>query len=241
MIEREDVYAVHNKNTRRNVHCPQRTMNAAKKIRPPVRTTFRHGDLRRALLQAGIELARAGGPQAVILREATRRAGVAPNAAYRHFSSHRDLLQAVRAASLASLALAIEAEIVRVRRRKSSPSEKARATLRAVGTGYLKFALAERGLFQTAFSTPDPVEDDVDVAKTGKSGLNPFELLSSALDLLVEAGVLPRERRPGAEYLAWSAVHGLAILIIEGPLNGASDKEIRSMSERVLLMVEKGL
>jgi hypothetical protein len=58
---------------------------------------------------------------------------------------------------------------------------------------------------------------------------------------LVEAGVLPRERRPGAEYLAWPAVHGLAILIIAGPLNEASEKEIRSMSERVLLMVEKGL
>jgi len=70
-----------------------------------VRTTFRHGDLRRALLEAGIELARDGGPQAVVLREATRRAGVAPNAAYRHFSSHRDLLQAVRVAALSSLAL----------------------------------------------------------------------------------------------------------------------------------------
>jgi AcrR family transcriptional regulator len=216
-------------------------MKAAKKIRPPVRTTFRHGDLRRALLQAGIELARDGGPQAVVLREATRRAGVAPNAAYRHFSSHRDLLQAVRAAALSSLAVAIEAEIVRVRRRKGSPAESARATLRAVGTGYLKFALTERGLFQTAFSTSDPVESDVDVAKTGKSGLNPFQLLGSALDQMVEAGVLPRERRPGAEYLAWSAVHGLAILIIEGPLSSASDKEIRSLSERVLLMVEKGL
>jgi AcrR family transcriptional regulator len=97
----------------------------SKKIRPPVRTTFRHGDLRRALLQAGIELARDGGPQAVVLREATRRAGVAPNAAYRHFSSHRDLLQAVRAAALSSLALAIEAEIVRVRRSKASPAEAA--------------------------------------------------------------------------------------------------------------------
>jgi len=216
-------------------------MNTAKKIRPPVRTTFRHGDLRRALLQAGIELARDGGPQAVVLREATRRAGVAPNAAYRHFASHRDLLQAVRAAALSSLAVAIEAEVVRVQRRRGSPAESARATLRAVGTGYLKFALTERGLFRTAFSTPDPVEDDVDVAKTGKSGLNPFQLLGSALDLLVEAGVLPWERRPGAEYLAWSAVHGLAILIIEGPLHGASDREIRSMSDRVLQMVEKGL
>jgi AcrR family transcriptional regulator len=216
-------------------------MNPTTKPRVPVRKTFRHGDLRRALLQAGIELARGGGPQAIVLREATRRAGVAPNAAYRHFSSHRDLLQAVRAAALSSLALAIEAEIAVVRRRKSSPPQLARATLRAVGTGYIKFALTETGLFRTAFATPEPVEDDRDAAKTGKTGLNPFQLLSSALDLLVETGVLPPERRPGAEYVAWSAVHGFAFLIIEGPLSGASDKEIRVLSERLLLMVENGL
>ena len=216
-------------------------MKATKKPRPPARKTFRHGDLRRALLQAGIELARRGGPQAIVLREATRWAGVAPNAAYRHFLSHRDLLQAVRAAALSSLAHAIEAEIARARRRKSSPAEMARATLRAVGAGYLKFAIAETGLFRTAFLTPDPVEHDVDAAKTGKSGLNPFQLLGSALDLLVETGVLPPERRPGAEYLAWSAVHGLAFLVIEGPLNGASERQIRSLSDRVLQMVEKGL
>ena len=36
--------------------------------RPPARATYRHGDLRRALLDAGVALARAGGPQAVVLR-----------------------------------------------------------------------------------------------------------------------------------------------------------------------------
>jgi AcrR family transcriptional regulator len=216
-------------------------MKAAPKKRSSLRKTFRHGNLPKALLEAGIELARGGGPNAVVLREATRRAGVAPNAAYRHFSSHGDLLQAVRAAALSSLALAIEAEIAGVRRRKVSRAESARATLRAVGTGYLKFALTETGLFRTAFSVPDQVEGDVDAAKTGKSGLNPFQLLGSALDLLVDTGVLPRERRPGAEYLAWSAVHGLAFLIIEGPLSSASDGEIRALSDRLLQMVEKGL
>ncbi|HEY1215572.1 MAG TPA: TetR/AcrR family transcriptional regulator [Bryobacteraceae bacterium] len=211
-----------------------------KKSRRPLRTTFRHGDLRKALLEAGVALARRGGPQAVVLREATRRAGVAPNAAYRHFSSHRDLLQAVRAAALSYLALAIEAEIASVRRGKS-PAEMARAKLRAVGTGYLKFALTEPGLFRTAFSTTDPVEGDLDAAKAGASGLNPFQLLGVTLDLLVETGVLPRERRPGAEYLAWSAVHGLAFLILEGPLSVASHEEIRRLSERLLRMVENGL
>jgi AcrR family transcriptional regulator len=215
-------------------------MNPRKKSRPPLRKTFHHGNLRKALLEAGIELARGGGPQAVVLREATRRAGVAPNAAYRHFSNHSDLLQEVRAAAIALLAVAIEAEIAAVPRRKR-PAESARDTLRAVGKGYLKFALTESGLFRTAFSAPDRVENDLDAAKTGRSGLNPFQLLGLALDRLVETGVLPRTRRPGAEYLAWSAVHGLAYLIIEGPLSGASDKEIGALSERVLKMVENGL
>ena len=234
------VYAVHNKLSEEMYTVHEDTMKSEKKKRPAVRKTFRHGDLRRALLDAGIALAREGGPSAVVLREATRRAGVAPNAAYRHFSSHSDLLQAVRSAALSSLALAIEAEIAGVRRSKR-PAESARATLRAVGTGYLKFALAETGLFRTAFSVPDRVEGDADAAKAGKSGLNPFQLLSAALDLMVEAGALPRERRPGAEYLAWSAVHGLAFLIIEGPLSRSSQKEIHAISDRLLQMVEKGI
>ncbi|MGZ5818642.1 MAG: TetR family transcriptional regulator, partial [Burkholderiaceae bacterium] len=41
---------------------------------PPERSTYRHGDLRRVLLEAGIALARDGGPDAVVLREATRQA-----------------------------------------------------------------------------------------------------------------------------------------------------------------------
>jgi hypothetical protein len=85
------------------------------------------------------------------------------------------------------------------------------------------------------------VENDADSAKTGRSGLNPFQILGVALDRLVETGVLPKARRAGAEYLAWSAVHGLAYLILEGPLSGASDKEIHALAERVLKMVENGL
>ena len=206
----------------------------------PVRTTYRHGDLRRALLDAGIQLARDGGPDAVVLREATRQAGVVPNAAYRHFASRQELLQAVRAAALSALAVAMETELARLSRGRR-PADFARASLRAVGTGYLRFAQAEPGLFHTAFSVPDEVEDDVDPAKAGHSGLNPFQLLSAALDRLVEAGALPPERRPGAEYLAWSAVHGLALLVIDGPLRSATPAQLDAIGQRLLDMVEKGL
>jgi AcrR family transcriptional regulator len=204
------------------------------------RATYRHGDLHRALLEAGIALARAGGPDAVVLREATRRAGVAPNAAYRHFASRQDLLEAVRSAALSELANAMEAELAKARRAKTA-GEAARADLRAVGAGYLRFALTETGLFRTAFATPELLEFTGDPARKGESGLDPFELLSAALDKFVAAGLLPPERRPAAEFLAWSAVHGFAMLVIDGPLHTVPRADIDAIGARVIAMVEKGI
>ena len=207
---------------------------------PRMRNTYRHGDLRRALLEAGIELARHGGPDAVVLREATRRAGVVPNAAYRHFASRQALLQAVRSAALSKLAVAMEAELDAVPR-ATDPVDLARTRLRAIGTAYLRFAQDETGLFCTAFAIPDETRGEPIPAKAGNSGLNPFQLLGVALDGLVEVGVLAAERRPGAEYLAWSAVRGLAMLFIEGPLRRLTAAEREAIGQRLLDMVEKGL
>ncbi|MEJ0020854.1 MAG: TetR/AcrR family transcriptional regulator [Acetobacteraceae bacterium] len=204
------------------------------------RSGYHHGDLRRALLDAGIALARDGGPDAVVLREATRRAGVVPNAAYRHFASRDALLQAVRAAALAELAMAMERELAR-RRTIASPGEAARTGLRAIGTAYLRFARTEPGLFRTAFAVPGEPETSDSPAMAGRSGLNPFQLLSAALDRMVEAGVLPAERRPAAEYLAWSAVHGLAMLVHERTARRMPRAQMRALEQRLLDMVEKGL
>jgi AcrR family transcriptional regulator len=206
----------------------------------PPRRTYHHGDLRQALLEAGIALARVGGPEAVVLREATRRAGVVPNAAYRHFVNRHALLQAVRAAALSTLARAMEKELTRQRRGKQG-KDAARASLRAIGSAYLHFARTEPGLFRTAFGVPGDPETTTHPAMAGKSGLNPFQLLSTALDELMQAGLLPVERRPGAEYLAWSAVHGLAMLVLEGPLHRLSRAEVRRSEQRLLTMVEQGL
>ena len=211
-----------------------------KSASPPVRSTYRHGDLRRALLEAGVELARSGGPDAVVLREATRRVGVAPNAAYRHFANRQDLLLAVRVAAVAAVAVAMEAEMARVPRR-GTPTQRAHARVRAVGAGYLRFAQTEPGLFRTAFGTGFFVDRAIDMTGTGEEEHNPFAHLSVALDELVAAGALPAARRPGAEYLAWSTVHGLALLIIDGPLSAMNAKQIDALGQRLLDMVERGL
>lgn len=209
-----------------------------KKTETASRTTYRHGDLRRALLDAGISLARAGGPEAVVLREATRRVGVSPNAAYRHFANRDDLLAAVRTEALALVARAMEAQFGAVPVNGTS-AEQARARVRAVGTGYLRFAFAETGLFRTAFGGRFSV--DSDKAAHGDTGLDPFQHLNAALDALVAAGALPPERRPGAEFLAWSTVHGMALLALDGPLQGVPQPMLDALAQRLLDMVERGL
>jgi AcrR family transcriptional regulator len=205
-----------------------------------VRSTYRHGDLRRALLDAGIALARDGGPDAVVLREATRRAGVVPNAAYRHFASRDELLQAVRSAALANLAAAMIDELRRLPASVDAASF-ARANLLAIGGANFAFAQREPGLFRRGFAGSAAAAAKRGGAARANAAPGPFELLGAALDLNVRAGTLHPERRPGAEYLAWSAVHGLSMLLIEGPLRRMTRSERAAVTAALLDMVDKGL
>ncbi|MEG0974752.1 MAG: WHG domain-containing protein [Comamonas sp.] len=205
------------------------------------RDRYHHGDLRQAMVVAGLALAREGGPQAVVLREVSRLTGVAPNAAYRHFANHLALFGAVRAAALGALALAIEQEM-KAAEQIPDAVVRARGLLAAVGRGYLRFAEDETGWFRTAFAAGAfDVEVPPDPSRTADKGLNPYELLSYALDAMAAAGVLPPERRPGAEFLAWSTVHGMAMLSIDGPLRGATPEQRKALGLRLLAMVEKGI
>ncbi len=202
------------------------------------RSTYRHGDLRQALLEAGIDMAREGGPDAVVLREATRRTGVSPNAAYRHFADREALVAAVSDAASAASAAAIEAEWDTVR---ADPAATASAHLRAVGVGYLRFARDEPGLFRAAYTVASNLEHAFSPEKAGPGGRTPFQLLTVALDEMVAAGLLPPERREGAELCAWAAVHGFAMLVLEGPLRDLDEATLARAGQQVLDMVGRGL
>ena len=73
--------------------------SAAKPRRRASRATapkpYHHGDLRRVLIDAALQLVGEGGAEAVSVREAARRAGVSPGAPFRHFPSRDALMQAV--------------------------------------------------------------------------------------------------------------------------------------------------
>ncbi|MEV3984507.1 TetR/AcrR family transcriptional regulator [Nonomuraea sp. NPDC049758] len=191
-------------------------------------------------MEVGTELARAGGPDAVTLREVTRQAGVAPNAAYRHFPNRDALVQAVSLRAMAELAHAMEADLAALDP-TGDPARTALARFRAVGTGYLRFARTEPGLFRVTFYVPDDMTRAQVPASAGQGGLTPFQLLGAALDDLVSCGLMSPQRRPGAEFLVWSCVHGLAVLLIDGPLRGLPDELADPAVHDLIDLIEKGL
>lgn len=197
------------------------------------------GKVRDGLVAAGLELARAGGPQAVVLREATRMVGVVPNAAYRHFADHDELLAAVCAAAMNELASRMASGVARVRGRHGDAAA-ARRRLNAIGTTYLEFARDEPGLFATAFALPQQHVYGAPDDGTGRDG-TPLGQLRTVLDELVDAGVLNQRRRDGIEYPIWSAVHGLAVLAEQGPLRDVPDTTRHRLEELTLRFIGEGL
>ena len=207
---------------------------------PARRRTYHHGDLRHALLEAGLELAVEGGPDAVVLREATRRVGVSANAAYRHFADRDALLGDVASLAQGKMADVIAGVIAGVPD-QGSPGATARARFRAVGIGYLRFALGQPGLFRTGFTVPTDLSRAFAPESRGQCGHTPFELLANLLDEMLAAGVLPAEQREGAELLAWSAVHGMAMLALDGPLRDLPPESFDELTLRLVTMVDLGL
>ena len=195
--------------------------------------------VRDGLVAAGLELARGGGPGAVVLREATRIVGVVPNAAYRHFADRDELLAAVCEAAIGELADRMAEGVASVPGEYGDP-DAAGERLRAIGTAYLAFAHDEPGLFATAFALPQQHTYGTPDDAAGPDR-TPLGRLRAALDELVDAGVLDPQRRPRIEYPIWSTVHGMAVLSGQGPLRDLPDADRRQLEELTLMTIGESL
>jgi AcrR family transcriptional regulator len=167
------------------------------------RSTYHHGGLPEALLDAAERLVAEKGVAAFSLREAARAIDVDPAACYRHFRDRDDVLHALGRRGFTKLAERMEDAIAH----KRSPESK----LRALGRTYVEFAIDHAAEFRVMFG-PNGLPA-FDPRLRGDYTRSPFEIV---LDTL-------RERRPhegeGIEAQAmslWAAVHGIASLVIDG-------------------------
>lgn len=204
------------------------------------RRSYHHGDLRNALVRAAAELAEGGGPEAVTIRAAARSVGVTPTATYRHFENQTDLLCAARDEAMARMAGVI-LELVPEAAPDADPVAVAIDRLAAAGRGYVRFALDQPGLFRTAFCPVEREDAAADPLDARLAASPPYAFLSAALDGLVEVGWTDPERRVGAEAGAWAAVHGLSLLLLEGPYRALDEAGRSAVIESTLTMVVGGL
>ncbi|MFD0373412.1 TetR/AcrR family transcriptional regulator [Streptomyces sp. NPDC059071] len=202
--------------------------------------TYHHGDLRNALICAAVDLATEGGPERVVLREAARRVGVSPTAAYRHFEGRGELLAAVRDHARRALADSMERAAARVPG-ADDPALAAEARLAALCRGYVAFAVEQPGLYRSAFGAPRTATGCPDAEpEAGAGEVRAFTLLTDALTALAATARPPRASRPAADAAAWSAVHGLSLLLLEGPLRRLPAQRRNDVVDSTLAMVVSG-
>src|SRR5690348_2578123 len=112
---------------------PPKPKRPARRASPP-RKPYHHGDLRRVLVDAALDLAAQSGAEQVSVREAARRAGVSPGAPFRHFPSREALLTAVAEEAQRRFRAEIETALA------TAPDEPL-AQFRSLGLAYLRWAM----------------------------------------------------------------------------------------------------
>ncbi|MFE3117480.1 TetR/AcrR family transcriptional regulator [Streptomyces niveus] len=205
------------------------------------RRTYHHGELRAALLDAAEALVRERGADGWSLREASARVGVSSSAAYHHFASRDALVRALRRRVLGELGERLSQEVGRAAGPEAGGDHQRR--LVAVGRTYVQWAVDDPSVARLAFgagapAAGDPASDSTSDAATAP---HPHDVLDAELDLLVEVGGLPAAARPGADFVVWAAVHGLATLLVDGLARLDDPRAVAREAERVVRAVLTGL
>ena len=173
-------------------------------------------DLRSELLRTSRELLDEAGPSALSMREVARRAGCTHQAPYHYFANREAILAALVCEGFDELAdrLAVAHE--------GLGGVDLHAVLVASGNVYVEFALRHPGVFRVMFR-PDVCDPErfPEVVQAGQRARRELARLAKA--------VMGDGAQVEAEVLIWSGVHGLASLLLDGPLAG----EFSSTEDRI--------
>jgi AcrR family transcriptional regulator len=152
-------------------------------------STYHHGDLRAAVLAAASKMIEKEGLARLSVREAARRAGVSHNAPYRHFPDREALLAALAAEGFSELSKALE----------NRPG-------REMGEAYVRFALDRPQRFRLMFGGQFALDEYPELRAQAQAAFGALEKAFAGLG--TEANF--------AAAAAWSLVHGLAQLMLDG-------------------------
>jgi AcrR family transcriptional regulator len=161
---------------------------------------------RERILKVAVELMTKEGLAALSMREVARRAGVSHQAPYHYFENRGAILAAIAEEGFKKFNATLE----------SASGSNAVARLIAAGRAYVGFAQSHAAHFQVMFR-PELVNLHKYPSALAEANRG-FAILQSLIDGTVKEKFLPASRAHGMVILAWSFVHGLSGLLLEGPL-----------------------
>lgn len=173
------------------------------------RTRYHHGDLRAALVAAGLEILEAEGVAALTLRGVAARAGVSHAAPAHHFPTLKALLTALATVAFERFDAAMREA------RAAAPADPA-SQVTAAGEGYLRFATANPGLFRLMFSADRLDWTDPDLKQAARPSRDQLSAVSAPA--AERAGLADPADKLRVEHLVWAAAHGQAHLALEGKI-----------------------
>lgn len=162
-------------------------------------------DLRGVLLRTSRLLLDEGGTAALSMREVSRRAGCTHQAPYHYFVDRESILAALLIEGFDELARRLRAA------HDLAQAQGVRAALMASGRTYVDFALSQPGVFRLMF------RPDVCNPQRFPAALEAGARARAELDRLNQLVHGAQATATGATVL-WAHVHGLACLLIDGPL-----------------------
>jgi AcrR family transcriptional regulator len=170
------------------------------------RPKYHHGDLRRALLDAGLELLESKDASELSLRAVARKANVSAAAPYHHFANKAELLDTIAAEGFVLLEHEIRAAM-------EQADEDCGGELSAGGAAYVHFALAHPSHFRVMFRKGE--EEHAPIVDAASAAV--FALLVEGVQCwLQDHGRADEDARPYI-LLCWAAIHGIAMLLLDGP------------------------
>lgn len=168
--------------------------------------TYHHGNLKEALISAGLEILSEKGIEGLSLRKVAKKVGVSHTAPYNHFADKQALLAAISTAGHEQLHQSLSTAFTEV-------EDSAANIILEIAWAYLQFALADPGRFKLMFSGVLEVETDhpefTEIVQKNVSLLEEIIVYCQSKDQLTAGKV---------EVIAiklWSAVHGFTDLILE--------------------------
>jgi AcrR family transcriptional regulator len=180
---------------------------------PSPERPYHHGDLRRAVVQAALEILSETQSLEFSLRELARRAGVSHNAPYKHFADKRELLAAVSAAGFEMLAK----RMARVIARAGNAREQLFAMLRAYVDHGVENPALYRLMFGGYLSGPDHSRPAIELAEAEKTkALLADVIIAGGLGSAIPNTPRNERRIAGAILACWSLVHGVTLLLADG-------------------------